>query len=63
MYQKMALSGINRRRGSWVYECSMPQCRGMSGWEGGNRWVEEQPYRSRREDGIGSVRREKWERG
>jgi hypothetical protein len=44
----MAYSVINRRRGPWSYECSMPQYRGMprpgsrSGWigeqgeEGGN---------------------------
>jgi hypothetical protein len=40
MYQRMALSDINLRRGPWSSEGSMPQCRGMPGQEGGSGWVD-----------------------
>jgi hypothetical protein len=33
---------VNGRRGSWSYEGSMPQYRGMPGPGRGNGWVEEQ---------------------
>jgi hypothetical protein len=35
----MALSDINGRRGSWSCEGSMPQYRGMPGWESRSGWV------------------------
>jgi hypothetical protein len=31
MKQRMALWGINERRGPWPYKGSMPQCSGMPG--------------------------------
>jgi len=34
MKQRMALLGINGRRGPWSREDSFPQGRGMSGWGG-----------------------------
>jgi hypothetical protein len=39
MLQRMALSDINDRKGSWSCEGSMPQCRGMPGHERGSGWV------------------------
>jgi hypothetical protein len=38
----MALLDINGRRGSWSYEGSMPQCRGMPGQGSRSGWVGEQ---------------------
>jgi hypothetical protein len=41
MWQWMALLDITGKRGSWVWGCLMPQCRGMperkdrSGWVSG----------------------------
>jgi hypothetical protein len=43
MRQRMALSGINGRRGPWFYEGSMdaPQYRGIDGGGGGeSEWVD-----------------------
>jgi hypothetical protein len=37
--QRMALLGINGRKGPWSCEGSMPQCRGNSGQGGRNGWV------------------------
>jgi hypothetical protein len=68
MYQRIALSDINRRRVPWSYEDLMSQCRGIrgqggrSGWVGGwvDGWV----------GGLGNILIEagrrgmvKWERG
>jgi hypothetical protein len=39
MYQRMALSVINGRRGPWSSEGSMPQCGRMTGWCGESRWM------------------------
>jgi hypothetical protein len=42
MYQKMASSVINGRRGLWSCEGSMLQCRGMPGPGKRSGWVAEQ---------------------
>jgi hypothetical protein len=38
----MALSDINRKRGHWFCEGSVPQYRGMPGSRSGSGWVGEQ---------------------
>lgn len=58
-----ALSSINRRRGPWSCEGSMPQCRGMPGQGGGKEWmggwVGEHPHGGRGwEDSMGVSGRE-----
>jgi hypothetical protein len=47
MWQKIALSSTNGRRGPWPCEGSMPQCRGMQRQGGRSGWIGESPYRSR----------------
>jgi hypothetical protein len=42
MNQRIALWGINERKGSWSCEGSMPQCMGIPGKGSKNEWVGEQ---------------------
>ena len=42
VWQRMALSGINRRRGPWSCESSIPQCKGMLGSGSKSGWFGEQ---------------------
>jgi hypothetical protein len=51
MWQRMDNSpsflDISGRSGPRAWGCSMPQFRGMPGWEDGSGWVEEYPHRGR----------------
>jgi len=64
MQQRMALLGINGRRGPWSYESLMPQCRGMPGQGVRRGWVGENVIETGgRGYGIGGFQRGNWERG
>jgi hypothetical protein len=45
MQQRMAKLDISGRRGPWVCEGSMPQCRGMPGPGSGSGWAGKQGER------------------